>query len=1647
MGKEYLVEGAKLVCIHGSDFSLLEVPEGHGYTSGGKQKANCKDCKECYNIFPFGTCRKNEKTHKCEGYMELAEKWDNVGGFFSKNEKIDGEEAITMDSVLVCKRGGIIIPLTSGQGYESEVDWEKFVKRYKKAISWAMGKNIKCNIFGGDPINLNTGNFIYEKEDLAISGITQISFHIFYNSMDKDEYSSLGKGWHHNYEIHIKIEKEGQFIRVCLGDGREIPYRLGIGEIYVPILGDVGIVKKEKGVFSYYLPEGIEYCFDQKGRLLTKKDGNGNIDLFEHNEKGQLISVHGANGGELFYTYNKEGNLICVKDHTGRKVQIWYQYGKLWKYVNSLGHAYTYTYNENGKLDSVLTPRGITGIINEYDAADRIIKQRMPDGGIIELMYDDDHMRTYMKEQNGNMIIYESDEKFRNIRTIYEDGEEQFGYNDRNQRIWYADKNGNKTRFHYDESGNLIAIENALRQKTEFKYDKNNHLLELKRPDGVISRNVYDENGNLISQIDPLGNTVHIHYNEKCQPTDVIQEDGSRMILDYDKKGNIQTITDALGNQTRYEYDELNRVIAIVDRNGNITQFAYNAGNKIIESINAKGYKRKYEYNQSGKVVGITDYDNYTLKTSYDDSNRIKESVDKEGFSTKYVYDLMGNLTEKKYPNNSQKCYSYDHLKRMVKYVDEVGNTTKYEYDANGNRIKIIKPDGTKTSFFYDALNRVTDVEEADGAVTSFEYDAQGRIIRTTYPGNLTAENEYDACGNIIREKDIYGNIMRYRYDGMGLPIEIIDGANRRILLNYYPGGLLKSRKYPDGTYEEFFYDGNGNIIKKNNQNGYNLVYDYDELDRVIGVRSNLGEKIEYTYDAAGNVVTLTDGNGNVKKYEYSPNGKIVSVEEADGSKSIYSYNCMNALISVEQKDGGIDGERQLEFANDLNQKQKHITHYERDLAGNLTAITDALGNREMYSYDCNGRLLKFTDREGYETCYGYGFAGNITSMKFADGRSVEYEYNDLRQLIQIKDWLGITNVVPDNYGRTISVTDHNGNTVGYEYGSMGERKGVVYPDGEKIEYCYDDCLRLEKVHIKGEEINYCYNKDGYLEEKLLPGGISTHYEYDKSGRIITIMSKDHIGLLDELSYDYDAVGNKISIKKKRREMPQINGHYRYHYDNSNRLIGVDKDGCELRKYEYDGYGNRTNMEINGKKIFYSYNCLNQLVKMQGVTGREYLYDKRGNLTDVLDDEKSILHYDYDASNRVTRFVNKNDLSIQYNYNGMGQRVGKTIEAGKNGGMDTIREKKYTIDLTRGFNNLLQENNGKSTQKYIWDNGLLAMESENGSEYCLRDDLGSPIRFWYHNGNFSDINDYDEFGNMQFGEWESKHAFGFAGYYRDFESGNYFAQAREYMPYEGRFAEEDVFGGSLGVPVSLNGYLYCFNNPLIYWDPLGYYTKEEGKEAHRELQRIFRQRYVGRGTTEFKVYNYEYSETGEGRIDIFLSNNGHGMAEVYEIKPISHYRHPSLQNPTGEEQRLGYIDALQSTTLYRNRVDPNGRTFNPNGWTVPSTLHPDRNIRYYTFYDKPGMIYWGYVNKPDREPAAALAQDKDNDKNNGKDDEIINFDNAGEKVEKVAFGAEIVSVIGVILAFLWELLRELADLAKYVPAFAGVVTTGCGVCL
>lgn len=1601
----------------GSKCSNLKVQGGHGYTLSGKKKANCTDCFPLVNIPEFGQCIMNKDGGTCLGFMNLEFKWRNKGGSSWKLEQLNGDTALTMDSFLICKRGGIIAPETSGQGDVQEINWMEFFDKYLDDIVAALGRADAC-MYGGDPVNLNTGNYIYEKKDLVIPGITEMSFHMFYNSMDTYRDGSLGEGWHHNYEIFLEQRGAG-ILHLHFGDGRRAAYRQNIGDVYTPLSGGSGLLRKDKEGYRYIAKDSTEYFFDEDGRILSTIDRDGNTTVFRYDVQGRLQEVRGANGGILYYYYNKEGNLYRVCDHTGREIRLLYSYRVLQKFVNSLGRVYTYGYNENLRLESVTTPRGIVGIRNTYDSINRVTKQSMPDGGEIELKYDEEGMCTYLSDQNGSITAYECDERFRNTRTVHHDGEEKFRYNDSGQRILYVDKNGNETRYGYDAKGNLVEIRNALGGVAEFQYNHDNRISRIRLPGGGCIVNEYDAKGNLRARTDQGGNVVVTDYNSRNQPVSITQPDGSTLYIDYDERGNIKCITDPMGNQTVYEYDRLNRVTATVDGNGNRTEFFYNELNDLVKVKNPSGDVCSYEYSPSGKMTQITDFDGSTRKMWYDSCNRPEGYENQEGNRVTFTRDKLGHLASEKLPNGAEIRYVHDRNGRLVEYVDQMGGKTSYTYDPCGNRIQIEDAEGGKRSYVYDALNRVIEETDPAGDCTRYEYDADGHLTGVTDALGNKRSMEYDQAGRMVRETDALGNVISYRYNSVGLVTQVKNAAGGIITYAYYPGGMLKQVTYPNGKRLHFTYDGNCNVKEKRDEQGACLYYEYDEQDRVKAIRNREGQQILYSYDAIGNVTSITDAEGNTTRYEYSPIGKLLSVEDANGNLTRYSYDLMGDLTAVFRTGNETERKMAFEEAIQLNARKHnlHLTLYGRDLAGRVTSVTDALGYQERFEYDKTGRLVKRQDKEGYVTSFSYRADGMLGHVAFDDGRSAEYTYGPMGQLKEVKDWLGTLRMEHDAYGRLIRTTDHRGRTTAYEWGNLNERKALIYPDGSRVDYEYDDLSRIKAVRSDKERTEYRYGEQGGLAERVCSGGLVTSYRYDQEGRLDSLSHSYHDQILERCQYKYDARGNKTGIDRYRWDKPEESGAYRYLYDPVGQLTGVEKDGVSLRQYEYDVFHNRTAMTRNGQRTEYAYNAGDQLLSMTGEEHYDYRYDRRGNLIEVLKGGEQDRAYAFDTSGKITMAREALAGECSYLYNGMGERISADKKSAGNG-----THTEYYYDMTKQHHNLLMQERGNRKQKYLWGINLEGMEDDRGQSRALLDEMGSPLRFLWMNGNVLSCYGYDEFGRDLYGNIGEEQPFGYTGYTFEELGGMYYAQAREYVPEHGRFSGEDILKGDAKTPVTLNEYIYCRNSALNYLDFLG--TTEEtsndgvvswlvyGNEADTALKQYLKTHAKNNNLTiKTSVYipqgldgdnPYYKTRSGHGFADIIYVNKG--VAEVYELKHES-----SRSRVKGSLQLNGYIWAINKNInepyWKENGVTARAETGSGlnsviDGYEVPSNKHEGATIRYYTNALFPGMVFWTYVEKGREKPEFATILAEDAKKVKDKMEEIAKKQKEKEEKEK-----------------------------------------------
>ena len=1285
-------------------------------------------------------------------------------------------------------------------------------------VSSLKGGSNESVCLSDDPVNLSTGNFIYEKTDLKLAGIPQLAMTRFYNELDNRE-GSMGRGWYHPYEVRLFIQEDNY--TVILEDGKEEHFQKKkdgsfFGETTTSRLVTEEREEGKEEAYCYRTRQGEKYHFNKEGHCIVWEDRLENCLHFTYKEDCLVQVLRETDGASFAFTYDEAGRLIQVSDQTGRSASYAYdENGRLCSAKNPEGAQYRYTYDENGRIKSVTNPVEITTVENSYDSQGRTVLQKFPDGGNMSYEYKEEEKQVILTERNGSHITYCHDERYHNVRTIYEDGEEQFAYNRKGQRIRYRDCNGNTTRYAYDSRGNLTQVIDALGGKSNATYDENNQLLKLTVNGVEQLKNTYDSQGNLIESRDALGRSTLFIYAEKGRPAGIIRPDGGSVYLIYNEKGNITGITDPYGNRSRYEYDEYNRIIHVTDPRGGRTSYDYDGMNRVTAFTDPLGQKTEYRYHAGGKQTEVHRADGGVIKTEYNSLGRPSAILNADGNRAEFTYDSMWNLSGVRLPNGAQEQYVYNSRNRLASVTDALGNCTEYEYDANGNRVLVRSPKGEEIRYTYNARNQVTAVTDPEGNTTAYTYDERGLLTKVMDALGNERRMTYDEAGQKISETDALGNITRYTYTPLGKIASITAAENRTIQYEYEPGGRLAAICHTDGRKEYFTYDENGNIKNHTDASGYIRSYEYDALNRIVRIMGSGGEEKQYTYDALGNVSSITDALGNVTFYEYSMTGLLTKVTDALGNETTYEYDVLGNLTKICQHGEG-------DHAKD------HVTQYERNLKGQVEKVVDALGQVESYTYDTNGQLIEKKDKQGFVTSYGYTALGDVNHIRYADGREAELSYNPLRQLNEIKDWLGVTQIENDALGRTTKVIHPNGKEISYTYGEAGERTSLTYPDGRCVHYGYDENLRLSELKEGDTVITYGYDENGKLREKNFPNGMQTSYQYDNTGRIQELIHTDKKGVLDSYRYTYDLLGNKTGIEKNRRGLAEESGNWTYAYDALGRLSEVKKDGELYTAYGYDAFGNRIHESGRKGESFYTYNALNQLVSRRDVLEverkeTEYSYDLRGNLTEILENGIQKYSYRYGALNRLEEAGNQNGQKARYDYNGLGFRVGKKVQ---NGSQEPFQKIQYTLDLTRSYHNLLEREEENRTQTYLWDGNVAGMV-EDGAEkeyqYYLQDELGSPIRFADAEGNLTETYGYGVFGEDLYQNQGKVQPFGYTGYQKDEVAGTYFAQAREYLPEVGRFVAKDVDQFvRMRKPVSVNQYLYCGANPLKFTDRNGY---------------------------------------------------------------------------------------------------------------------------------------------------------------------------------------------------------------------------------
>ncbi len=170
--------------------------------------------------------------------------------------------------------------------------------------------------------------------------------------------------------------------------------------------------------------------------------------------------------------------------------------------------------------------------------------------------------------------------------------------------------------------------------------------------------------------------------------------------------------------------------------------------------------------------------------------------------------------------------------------------------------------------------------------------------------------------------------------------------------------------------------------------------------------------------------------------------------------------------------------------------------------AGRIRSITDAVGNKAVFTYNAQGRLDSITDptyESGKANRYTYDSAGNLTQITFADGRKAFYTYDGAGLLTSQRDNDGYraeyTYRATD--GRIVKVAEAHDNTPGQTYGITYHADNTTAFRYSGVDDIYGNEDDLENIHVFDQQgRTICIYSKSVRENKIL-GATACTYEED----------------------------------------------------------------------------------------------------------------------------------------------------------------------------------------------------------------------------------------------------------------------------------------------------------------------------------------------------------------------------------------------------------------------------------------------------------------------------------------------------------------------------------------------------------------------
>jgi RHS repeat-associated protein len=588
---------------------------------------------------------------------------------------------------------------------------------------------------------------------------------------------------------------------------------------------------------------------------------------------------------------------------------------------------------------------------------------------------------------------------------------------------------------------------------------------------------------------------------------------------------------DARGHVTRHEawLDTENRNV-VVARN------AYDAFGNLVEVIDANGHRRTREYDPLVRANAVAERVHLegsvlAMTAEYDlGLGVVIRGADFSGVERVAEYDALGRIVSLTYPGGARKTFEY-RLGNPVSTIVE-----RYLETSQG---------ATRDSFaFSDGHGRKLGSKvEAEGGKWRFldavRYNRR-KLAAKTWLSHETAGPEYEEPADSEAHET-------QRYDVMARLIEVVhpDGSATRtefepLAVHHFDENDTAGRLTPRTVRR----DGLGRVVEVLERNGaesYRTSYRWNTLGDLLEVRDARDNVKTMAYDSLHRRTAMHDPNRGDSLYTYDDANNVLTTQDAKGQVIAYEYDFANRIVHETRQGAAPGAVEETSYFHDAPSADLDLGDGERATATLTT-----------------GRLAAVIDPSG-ETHFSYDQRGN-------------------------QAWI-VKRIREPHSGLLVSYTTR------FAYDLQDRLAEVVYPDGDRVRYAYNQGNFVERIDggPQGAIVasNFDYHPSGEFSRAVFGNDVETTCGRDRRHRLISLVVASPGGerLIDN-EYRFDPASNLSHILDRRpfaavdRGSPRRNTQL-FTYDGLDRLTRVryshfDDLNANLGQidYAYDAIGN-----------------------------------------------------------------------------------------------------------------------------------------------------------------------------------------------------------------------------------------------------------------------------------------------------------------------------------------------------------------------------------------------------------------------------------------------------------------------------------------